>query len=234
MDDIKNELGEKLKKEKETLRGTNNNLNENQKARRAKKHSKHKSQETTVSLNEDILTFLIIQNAMSGVAQANIQEQKVKNAKIAEEILDETNWSLDYSSDDNEIEGPGEVTSYTLSELDKVLIDDEEYQECIGGGGIPEEEPTLLFKMHPGEMTPKDLEQQCPLFQTLAISENVDTNFLGGVQLIPRSSEINDTAAEKNPPSDLDKIFMASGLSSRDFLSDESIQIITIEKEDEE
>ena len=76
------------------------------------------------------------------------------------------------------------------------------------------------------------LEQQCPLFQTFAKSD-ISTNFLGGVQLFSKPVT-DDSEAERNPPSELDRIFNASGLSSRDYLSDESVEIITITDEDEE
>ena len=90
---IKQNLLERIKQETELMKGENENLSENQKARRAKKHARNKNQNSEISLDEDIVKFLIIQNALQGVTTAHIHEQKITNAKIAEDVLNESNWS---------------------------------------------------------------------------------------------------------------------------------------------
>ena len=131
---------------------------------------------------------------------------------------------MDYSPEHNQTDSPSEITSSTVSELEETSGNPTE--------GDLEEDANILLKLDPGKMTTDDLEQQCPLFQTFAKSD-ISTNFLGGVQLFSKPVT-DDSEADRNPPSELDRIFNASGLSSRDYLSDESVEIITITDEDEE
>ena len=226
---IKCSLEETLKRQKEVLRGENEELNENQKARRAKKHSKNKGKENSLSLDKDIVKFLIIQNAFNGVAQANIQEQKVSNAKIAEDVLNETSWSDHYSPDSDE--SPREVTSSTLSEMDLSNYFNASDQQTTGNCDSVEVH-NLHNEYHPEEISANEIEDGCPFLQTFANSE-LDVNILGGLRLHPRF-EYSETSTSTGSTSTLEKLFQNAGLSSMDFLSDNSGEIITIEEEDED
>ena len=215
LDNIKKDLQSKLKKELDTLKGENVNLSENQKARRAKKHAKNKTQDTKITLDEDIIKFLIIQNAMQGVTNANIQEQKTNNAKIAEQILNESNWSEDYYPDHDQTESMSEITTSTVSELEESHIDDVD---------------SSPFKIKPRNNKQDDTTQQCPLLLTMAKS-SICTNFLEVIEQIPKL-ELKETKTSGQGLSEVDKIFKEAGLSSQDFLSDSSGEIITIEEEE--
>ena len=78
----------------------------------------------------------------------------------------------------------------------------------------------------------EDTALQCPLFQTMSNS-NVCTNFLEVLEQTPRL-EFKESKNNGQGLSELDRIFKDAGLSSQDYLSDPSGDIITIVEEDEE
>ena len=78
---------------------------------------------------------------------AHILEQKITNAKIAEDVLNESNWSDIYSPECNQQESPSEITTSTVSELDGTAC------SLLEDRGKKEQD--YLYKIHPDENTPR-------------------------------------------------------------------------------